>query len=110
MFPLPFAHGLPIGQIFSPQIGSLIFWKIIIDVAGNTVAMSDIRNSLQWIDNMQLLNDWLDAVATNLGHLCVPCMVHASIAESLAVPKEVAGETAMLLPVESLELASPLVD
>jgi hypothetical protein len=83
-------------------------------MAGNTVPVFDIRNSsLQWINNMQLLNDWLDAVATNLGHLCVPCMVHASIAESLAVPKEVVGEAkrqCSWLPVESLELASPLVD
>ena len=35
MFPLPFSHALPIGQIFSPQIGSLTFWKTIVDMAGN---------------------------------------------------------------------------
>lgn len=109
MFPLPFAHGLPIGQIFSPEIGSLTFWKTSVDMAGNTVATSDIHNSLQWINNMQLLNEWLDAVAANLGQFCVPCMAHTSIAESLAVLKEVVGETAMLLASRVIG-TSPLVD
>ena len=34
MFPLPFAHGFPIGQIFRVN-WLFIFWKTIIDMAGN---------------------------------------------------------------------------
>ncbi len=82
MFPLPFAHSIPIGQIFSPHIGSRNFRKAIMEMAGNSVATSDICNSLQWIDNMQLLHNWLDAVAVNPGQFCVPCMARASIAGS----------------------------
>jgi hypothetical protein len=52
------------------------------EMAGNSVATSDICNSLQWIDNMQLLHNWLDAVAVNPGQFCVPCMARASIAGS----------------------------
>jgi hypothetical protein len=71
-------------------------------------ATSDIHNSLQWIDNMQLLHNWLDAVAVNPGQFCVPCMARASIAGSLQPPREAEGPAAML-SVDSLAMPSFMI-
>ena len=61
MFPLPFRHGLPLGQFFHPRIGWTNFLQALQDWPKDDA--DAIEDVLGWTADLPLLQAWFDAVA-----------------------------------------------
>ena len=95
--PLPFAHSIPIGQIFKAEGGFKGFRNTLVDMVGNDDADADARARLGWIEDSPYLEEWLDAVSANPQKFMVPFIARESIVESLKVPATIVeGESAMI--------------
>ena len=96
VLPLPPGHTIPMGQIFSADIGSRGFRSVMASLAGGSVATSAARARLRWIDDSTYLHEWLDAVAEDPSNFCLNFLARSSIASALTVPTESEGEYAMI--------------
>jgi hypothetical protein len=94
--PLPFAHGIPMGQIFPASGGATGFRTALMEMIGDADTEDVIKDRLGWTAESSFFTDWLDAVALNPDKFLVTFLARSSIAASLRVPETADGESTMI--------------
>lgn len=82
--PLPFGHGIPTGQLYSPTLGSRGFLEALRSDAHH--ASASTKALMAWIDNDDVAKGFLDAVKAAPENFRVDFIARASIRDALAVP------------------------
>jgi hypothetical protein len=94
--PLPFAHGIPMGQIFPASGGATGFRTALMEMIGDANTEDVIKDRLGWTAKSSFFTDWLDAVALNPDKFLVTFLARSSIAASLRVPETADGASTMI--------------
>lgn len=84
MFPLPFGHCIPAGQLWSATIGAAGFVASL--HAMSQEAPDPIKDRIAWTTQVHIFGTWLNAVKSAPAKFSVPFIARASIAQSLTVP------------------------